>query len=137
MRPIKTENGPSGKRGFGLASCFSPSHFGPFTVAPSNNPEDSENNGNGTCHHLQRVQSAPREGKPLAPPSWQRYVVHLRVFTPPAPRNSVYACMPSTALHKLPLLTLAMAADADSNVVQFTTWPSSSTRQVKLHHGYS
>ena len=36
--------------------------------------------------------------------------------------------------YKFPLLTLAPAADSD---VQFTTWPSSSTRQVKLHHGCS
>ena len=36
--------------------------------------------------------------------------------------------------YKFPLSTLACAADSN---VQFTTWPSSSTRQVKLHHGCS
>ena len=127
MRPIKTA---SANRGFGLAlvSCFSPYHFGSIAVAPSNDLKHSGDNGCRTCHHLRRVPAAPREGKSLGPHSWQRYVLHPLLSHPEIVWMHVRLVSPYT----LPLLSLAHAADSN---VQFTTWPSSSTRQVKSHHG--
>jgi hypothetical protein len=82
---------------------FSPYHFHPLWSPPRSchrtKPINCGNNGHGTCNHLRRVSATPREGQPLDPPSWKRYVVHLVVFTPLAPTNSGYTCTPSIVLH--------------------------------------
>jgi hypothetical protein len=93
-----------GKRGFGLALVFFARHpiFGSIPCrAVEQPPENRENNGRRTRHHLQRVSTTSREGKPLGTPTWQRYVLDPGDVTRlrPARRDRVETHTRSVTLH--------------------------------------
>lgn len=130
MRPIKTA---SGNRGFGLALAF---HL--TTLLPSQSRHRTTTRrveimaAERVITYEELMQHQEKDnlwlllhGKGTLYTWGFSLLSHLEIVC-----MDVHLVLP----YKFPLLTLAPAADSN---VQFTTWPSSSTRQVKSHHGCS